>query len=645
MSLTNGSETTLTLELQPMQKQENNSSTVTIPTREIPYLPPEMIEHIVSFILSDTPEHDDDYNNNIYVKIHNYEYTLLNLFIVFPHLLRQIAPKLDYGSIPIYIYNFIYMKIDNVYDTLVMLFENVKAARHDLDMWVSFITCDHSPFYNTDEGIRFVCYILNQYSNHQNKKMSKQLLCNLLNHSDIIPIPKNIDNIIFNILVHNFNLTKKLHLSMLTSKEKQVLLRYTITNYSYRNMNSDYDASIFLISVFKIHSTKLLDILVENTYFIAMHNSNKHNLIDYILNNYTSDNYVLGSFIKYYLSVVLNLVHRSYSTHSPNTPFSKNYFIIIAPILEQALIHKHTDLIRLLLNLKETTKSNILYIIGYDSFYKDKDKLVLAFDYIINVYYKYTFNELSLFDWSYNVNKIKNDTQTEVLFKLFLYKISEEKINNIHNLNKDLLYKIYNYIVYHYNRLNINLIVNKTYSFKGNEDDSSNDASNDASNNASNMSITRVLTYSNSIVDKIESLKLKNDIDTMYKYIIKFYSLIHKCSFLMNLMEKKSSNTDNIGIDKNASKRYNKRLKYMYNIYNYILKNKLYYVSKLKETIKKVSLINLEEINQSKFNIDVNNIDSIITSYKKTSLNRQIISNMLTLKEYLTEVIELVNKD
>jgi len=361
MSLTNGSETTLTLELQPMRKQALNSSSSTVHTREIPYLPPEMIEYIVYFILLDTPKND-------YEKIHNYEYTLLNLFIVFPYLLRQIAPKLDYGAIPTHIYNFVYMKIDNVYDTLVMLFENVKAGRNNLDMWVSFITCDYSPFYNTDEGIRFVCYILNQYSNHQQKKMSKHLLCNLLNHSNIIPIPKSIDNIIFNILVYNFKLTKKLHLSMLTSKEKQVLLIYNLSNYSYRKMNSDYDASKYLISVFKIHSTKILDILVENTYFIGMHNSNQHNLIDYILNNYTADNYVLGSFIKYYLSVVLKLAYCSYSTHTTNTPFTKSYFTVIAPILGKALLHKHLDLIRLLLNLKETTKSNILYIIGYDSF-------------------------------------------------------------------------------------------------------------------------------------------------------------------------------------------------------------------------------------------------------------------------------------
>ena len=632
MSLTNDTENKFILQL-PITKKKEIINSSTAPAREIPYLPQEMIDHIISFILLDIPTNDDD---NAYNNINNYEYTLLNIFIVFPYLLPRIAPKLDYGSIPIYIYNFVYMKIDNVYDTLIMLFDSLKN-KYELNMWLSFITCDHSTFYNTNEGIRFVYYILNQYSNHQNKKMSKKLLCNLLNHSDIIPIPKSIDNIIFNILLYNFKLTKKLHLSMLTTKEKQLLLRYNLSNYSYRNRNSDYDSSIYLISVFKIHSTKILDILAENIYFITMHNTNISSLITYILNNYTVDNYVLGSFIKYYLSVVLKLFYYNDSAYSKKATFTKSYCAVIAPILEQALIHKHTDLIRLLLDLRETTKTNILYIIGYDSFYKDKEKLALAFDYIIDVYYKhtFTFDDLLLFDWSYNVNLC--DNHKSVVLKLFLYKITEEKINNIHNLNKVLLYKIYNYMVYHFNRLNINLIFNKSYSFKGNDDNFSNESS--------NVSITRVLTYSNSIVDKIETLKLKNDIDNMYKYITKFSNLVQKCSFIMKLMVKQSTSTNNLGTDKNESKKYNKKLLYIYNIYNYTLKHKLYYEPKLNSTIKRVSLINLEEINKSKFNIDLHNIDSITTSYKKTSLNRKIVSNMLKLKEYITKVIEIINKD
>lgn len=608
-----------------------------VSTRDIPYLPPEIMETIAQHLLIIMKSKIICEGENSYaINKHDNEYTLLNIFIVFPYLLPLLKPiltyKIDwewyYNDIPLYIYNFIYIKIDNVYDKLVMLFENLKDI-YSLDKWVWFITCEDSPFYKTNEGKRFVCYILNQYTNHQKKKMDKQLLCNLLNHSDIIPIPKSINNIIFNKLVYNFKLTTKLNLSLLTNKEKILLLRYNLINYNYRNINSDYDATIYLISVFKIYSTKIIDILSDNIYFIGMHQTNQNSLIHYILKNYTNDNYLLGSFIKYYLSVILKLYYISDLAHSLKTTFTTTYHKVIGPILGKALKHKHTALIRLLLNLTETTKFKILYIISYDDLYKDIENLNLASEYIINVYYKYTFtfDDLSICDWTYNVN---DDSKTIVL-KLFLYKIAEEKINNIHNLNKDLLYKIYNYMVYHFNRLNINLIFNKSYSLKGN----------------SNDSITRVSTYSNSIVDKIESLQLKNDIDNMYKYITKYYNLVQKCAFIIKLMEKQSPHNDNIiGIDKNESKKYNKKLLYIYNIYNYILKHKLYNETKLNLTMKRICLLNIKEINNSKFNINIIDFNNITTtSFKKTSLNRKIVSNMLMLKEYLNKVIEIINKN
>jgi len=638
----------------PIINKENmsNISTGIIHEREIPYLPPEIIENITQQLLNNMNSDSSIiyrnayYNNEYEVKQHDNSYTLLNLFIVFPYLLQQIKLTLCCSNeIPLHIYNFIYMKIDNVYGKLIMLFENLKDT-YNLNMWLSFITCDHSPFYNTNEGVRFVYYILNKYSNHQNKKMSKQLLCNLLNHSDIIPISKNIDNIIFNILVYNFKDTSKLHLSLLTNKEKKLLLSYTLTKVSYRFINTEYDVSKFLISVFKIYSTKLIDILSVNTYFIHIHLLNQDSIIDYILNNYTNDNYLLGSFIKYYLSVVLNYSYSNNLAHSVYATFTKSYVDVISPILKQALIHKHTDLIRLLLNLKDTTKSNILYIIGYNSLFKDKETLLLAIDYIINVYYKHTFNfdDLSLFDWTYNKYDDNNNT---LLLKLFLYKNTEVKINNIHNIhniNKSLLYKIYNYMVYHFNRLNINLIFNKSYSFKSNNHDNDNESRNEFSDGSTTT--TTVLTYSNSILDKLELLQLKSDINNLYKYITRYYILVSKCAFLMKLMEKQTTDTkinNHIGIDKNESKKYNKKLIYVYNIYNYILKHKLYIEPKLNSTIKRISLINLEEINNSKFNINLIDFNTITTSYKKTSLNRKIVFNMLKLKEYFTKVIEIIN--
>ena len=498
----------------------------TLSEHTIPYLPPEIIEHIVSFILLDIPKYtnDDDDGDDIYTKIDDYEYTLLNILVVFPYLRHQIAPRFDYGAIPKHIYNFVFMNIDNVYDTLVMLFENMKAAKYNLDMWLEFITCDHSPFYYTNDGIRFITYILSKYSNHQEKKMKKALLCNLLNHDAILPISKSLDNIIYNTLLHHYKNTNKLKLSLLTSKEKQFLLNYTLTNFSHspRYNNRDYNVNTFIISIFKLYSTNIIDILVENTNFISIHLLNEDSLIDYILQNYTIDNYVLGNFIKYYLSTVLkyfyiNSFHKNSYYESTRAEFTNTYFDIIAPILGKAVTHKHTDLIRLILKLKETTKSNILLIIGFDNLYKNKEHLNLAINYIIHKYYKHTltFADLSIFDWIYNDRNESNESnesndsntinKTLLSKLLLLYKMADDNTNNIHTINKVLLYTIYNYMVFHFNRLNIHLIYNLSYDFK----------------TKSAGSMCSISTYSSSIIDTLELLHIKIDIDTMYKYIIK----------------------------------------------------------------------------------------------------------------------------
>ena len=194
--------------------------------REIPYLPPEMIENITRLLIQDFHTCKECmYYEQCNESIYDNEYTLLNLFIVFPYLLRQIKDKFCSHKISLYIYNFVYIKIDNVFDKLVTLVETFKDI-YSLDMWLAFITCDHSPFYNTNEGIAFVNYILSKYSNHQQKKISNYLLCNLLNYHTIIPISKSLDNIIFNKLVYHFKNTKKLNISLLTIEEKYLLLSY-----------------------------------------------------------------------------------------------------------------------------------------------------------------------------------------------------------------------------------------------------------------------------------------------------------------------------------------------------------------------------------------------------------------------------------
>ena len=662
VSFTTNTENKMKIDL-PIKKKGSSLGKDAVNASTIPYLPPEIIEHIVSFILIEISNYDAIYGNNYYTNYDNVnntfndnvnnnydiEYTLLNIFTVFPYLLRQITPKLSFDAIPLHIYNFVYMKIDNVYDKLVMLFDNFKD-RYTLNMWLGFITCEHSPFYNTREGIRFIYYILNKYSNHQQKKMNKHLLCNLLIHNDVIPIPKSLNNIIFNILVYNFKETSKLHLSLLTCKEKQLLLLYSISkvsnSYNY-NSNVD-DISKFLINVFKIYSTKLIDILSDNTLFRHIHYLNQNSLIDYILDNYSTNNYLLGSFIEYYLSDLLKFKNCNNLFYSEHITYTDIYFDIIGPILSKAIEKQHHDLIMLILNLKETTKSNLLYIISNDTLYNKIEYLELALYYITN-YTKYTFNfiDLASFDWTHSIDFLN--------VKLVLYKTVKStiddvnnvnNIDNIHNLDKDLLYKICNYMIYHFNRLNMNLIFDKSFNFKTNSYDSNDHSRDVIIDFVRGITISTVSTYSKSIKDTLKSLEIKHEIDILYKYITRFYSLANKCSDIMKLiLTKYNYNQSDKDSDSKSQKhtiyikKYHKRIILIHNVYNFIVKHKLYFEPKLNATIKKASLSHLEQINTTSFN----NVDTI-SNYKDTKQNRKIVGDILNLQAFITKIVELVNK-
>lgn len=643
--------------------------------RDIPYLPPEIITNIAQQLLNSmkasiTTYPNAFYDNSYEINRHNNEFTLLNLLIVFPYLLGEIKIILRYSSdIPIYIYNFMYIDIHNVYNNLVILYENLKDM-YCLDNWLNFITCENSPFYNTKEGIRFVNYILKQYSNHQEKKIRNQLLCNLLSYTNINPIPKSLDNIIFNKLVHNFNQTKKLHISLLSNKEKEILLTYMI----HKSKNNFY-ASQIIISIFKICSTKLLDILFENNKdFTYMHFIIQNDLIKYILNNYTTKNYSLDGILKYYLSTILKYSHYINLSLDKNSRFT-SYYDIIAPILVEAVINKNKEVISLIIDLKETTQSNILYILGNHYIFNNKENLNLAYDYIINIYYKFTFtfNDLSFFEWIYNDINVNNNT---FISKISLYKLAVKNIDNIHNLNKALMYKIYNYMLFNFNSLGLNLIFNKSFSFKVNKNESKDESTEentfettvettvdtnvDTTVESTDESISSLLTYSNSysnsIADKIEDLQLKNDIDNIYKYILKYYNLVNKCSSIIDLMKKKNAYTDDtkLGKDKKYTREYNKRLLYLYNVYNFMFKHKLYNESKLKGSLNRSSLKNLRKIN-NKFSIPIDDYDfndndnhlsdiTSITSYKNISLNRKLVDNLLNLKKLISKILEIINK-
>lgn len=613
-------------------------------------MPSELIVLIVEHLLENM---NNQQSSNIYThayydtdnreineqKKHDNEYTLLNLIIVFPYVLQQIKTNFQWCEIPLHIYNFVYMEphIENVFDTLVMILENFKDT-YSLDMWLGFVTCDHSPFYNTKDGIKFVNYILNKHSNHQKKKIRNTVLCNLLNHSNIIPISKSIDNIIVNKLARLFPQTDKKIIGKLTNEELQLLFEYTLLDIP--NLRSSYNISTYIISVLKLYSTKIIDIICNienNIFFPYLHNLNRDSLINYILKNYTSNNVSLGNIIKYYLSKVLQKIHSVNKTYNALADFNHTYFDIMLPILEKAIFHRHSDLIKLILSMTESTRETIFYILKHDfNLYNTESNFLYLFTFIINYTITNTpkfpleFSDLSLFRWEHSI-----DTNLQVNLRLYeklgLKLGRAPNIHNTYNTHKVLLYKIYNFMVYKYNAFNMQLLFNKTYNLKDNY-----------------TGINSKTTYSSSILDTLNVLNIKTDIDDLYTYFITYYTkhypvITDKCKYLMSLMLKYTDKKTDSTIDSNSDsnkvyrKKYHRRCLYLYHIYNYIVKHKLYLYSKLNSEIKKSSLRHLNVINNSKFN----RIDTI-TNYKNTRKNCKIVADILKLKAILIHSLEIV---
>ena len=165
--------------------------------------------------------------------------------------------------------------------------------------------------------------------------------------------------------------------------------------------------------------------------------------------------------------------------------------------------------------------------------------------------------------------------------------------------------------MYNYNIHNINSILDTTYNIREYKNDS--------------------LTYSNSILDKLECLQIKNDIDNLCKNIIKFYKLINTCADILGLIESKCNNI--IPILSYQTKFYRK-IKYIYNVYNFILKYKLYMQPKFGNTVKFKSRKLREELKS----YDNHN-------HNDTKKNRKILKNIIILQELITKVNSFINDD
>ena len=592
----------------------------TYETRAIPYLPPEIIENIVELLLLGIRNcRDSTFHVTCETYKHENEYTLLNLFIVFPYLLHQIKSKICNHDIPLHIYNFVYMKIDNVFELLVTLVENLKDI-YSLDLWLNFITCEHSPFYNTVEGIKFVNYILNKYSNHQAKKITNYLLCSILEHNIIT---KRLDNIIFNKIVSAFQNTKKLNISLLSNKEKQVLLLYT--RATFRSTYPAFELTDYIVTVLKLRSTKIIDILAENMYLTNLHTLNRTKITNFILDNYTFDNYLLGLTIQYYLTAVLNTTYTKYKADE----LKNIYLSIIKDILAEAVIKRNCYVINLILSMKESTKTNILHIISSDYLYNTKEHFEYIFMYITD---KYTFNvtDFSLFDWEHtHVNFKKN-----VLFYTQIEPSIDVMSNtqNKHNTVKALLYKIYNYMVYNYNRLNMELIYNKSYILKDIDTDTDTDTIQ-----------TTLFTYSNSILLNLELLNIKHDIEKLYKYISKFYYFINKCAYIIKQIDKYNKPIQYDDNKRKSKKIYIRRIMFLYNIFNFVIKYKLYHDKQFNTRLNKTSIRLIDELNTIKYNTITTHSISINID-KNTTQNRQIVEHSIKLREILTKMTEFSSR-
>ena len=483
--------------------------------------------------------------------------TLLKLSIFFPYLVNRIKKLQIATDMPIQIPKFIDTIInfndieinDSNFEILKMSHSNILyyfkniISIYSLDDWIEFIIDveDGSNFHKTYSGKEITKYVISCFTNKDLKKISYKVLSYIVKYN---LYNKKLDNIIFNRLSYYFKNTNKLKLSLLTNKEKEILL----SNISSHSINK----SSLIISALSIYSTKILDILVEN-YCHNLHLIDCSDISNFILSN-PLDDYLLVMTFKYYFTLL---------------KLNCEFYFSISYILTLAILQKKHYIIKMICDGKRNKLEIPKFIINpyYNDFHNKNDyeniKYLLLYSKTL---------DLSTLSWELPKPIIIHNQQSQSLLDKYILLFEKAKLDdkNLNHMDRHLLLKIYNYFHFYYKLNKLHITTLKEYP----EVDCGESGESGESEE------------SGEIENSLDTSIIKEHLFRLFNDLTNYFESVNKCKKIMTLSDIKCNLKSHI---KYKQKNIKNKFIYICNIYKFILKYKLYYSLTLNKFITKTS--------------------------------------------------------
>ena len=527
--------------------------------RDLPFLPQDIMEIIAMYC----------YNID----------TLIKLAIFFPYLVKQIKYRNLAESMPVRIPDCIddiinwenlinsdnimqifKMKRSNIFD----YFKNIMSI-YLPNTWLYFIINSGSNFHKTDNGIKITKYVISCLSNKQLRELSYKVLAYIVKYNIYLYNDK-LTNLIYQRLSRYFSESKndkdknKISLiTLITAKDKDKVkydnpkaILILLSNMSHNSIN----LSEIIISALTIYNIHILNILLENNKLTSLNGFDAMEISQFIVFN-PLDDYLLVKMFKYYFELI---------------SFDNNPYNCMRHIFELAINNKNHHIIIMIYDIEKHKQaiSKLIININTNDFYNKNncENLKYLLLYCKNL-------DLSLLSWSTPNTfthfhlEYHNDLQILNAY-ILLFENAKLYDANLDNMDRHLLLKIYNYFNKYY-------IVNKLH-------------------------ITTLKVYPELDTAGIDISIIKEHLHYLFNDLTDYFTLINKCKYIMRLSDikfiKSSSNI------KNRTKSLLNKSKYLYNIYTFILKHKLYYSLQLNNFITSVSIHLIHVLKHNDNNMD-----------------------------------------
>jgi len=536
--------------------------------RDLPFLPQDIMEVIAMFC----------YNID----------TLLKLAIFFPYLVKQIKDRNLAESMPVRIPDCIddiinwenLINSDNNMQIFKMRRSNIFEYFKNImsiylpNTWLYFIINSGSNFHKTYNGIEITKYVISCLSNKELRTLSYKVLAYIVKYNIYLYNDK-LTNLIYQRLSQYFSESKKDKekdknkislITLITAKQKDnvkydnpkaILILLSNMSHNYINL------SAVIISALTIYNRHILNILLENNKLNELNGFDVMEISQFIVFN-PLDDYLLVKMFKYYFELI---------------SFDNDPYNCMSHIFELAINNKNHHIIIMIYDIEKHKQaiSKLIIDINTNDFYNKNncENLKYLLLYCKNL-------DLSLLSWSTPNTfthfhlEYHHDLQTLNAY-ILLFENAKLYDANLDNMDRHLLLKIYNYFNKYY-------IVNKLH-------------------------ITTSKVYPELYAAGIDISIIKEHLHYLFNDLTDYFTLINKCKYIMKLSDikfiKSSSNI------KNRTKSLRNKSIYLYNIYTFILKHKLYYSIQLNNFITSVSIHLLHLLKRNDNNMDSKLIEII----------------------------------